>query len=43
MRESLSTESNSLYEKLSQVEGMIDRLRETLEKEGLKYEKKVKI
>ena len=42
MRESLSTESNSLYEKLSQVEGMIDRLRETLEKEGLKYEKKGK-
>jgi len=42
MRESLSTESDGLYEKLSKVEGMIEKLREVLEAEGLKYEKKGK-
>jgi DNA repair exonuclease SbcCD ATPase subunit len=42
MRESLNSESDSLYEKLSKVEGMIERLREVLEKESLRFEKKSK-
>jgi len=42
MRESLSTESDNLYEKLSKVEGMIEKLREVLETESLRYEKKGK-
>ena len=42
MRESLNNETNSLYEKLSKVEGMIERLREALEKENLRFEKKDK-
>ena len=42
MRESLSTESDNLYEKLSKVEGMIAKLREVLETESLRYEKKGK-
>jgi len=42
MRESLSTESDNLYKKLSKVEGMIEKLREVLETESLRYEKKGK-
>ena len=42
MRESLSTESDNLYEKLSKVEGMIEKLREVLEQESLRFEKKGK-
>jgi len=40
MRETLQTKSNSLLEKLTQVEAMIERLRGGLEKEGLRLEKK---
>jgi len=42
MRESLNAESDSLYEKLSKVEGMIEKLREVLEKESLRFERKSK-
>lgn len=40
MRETMQTKSNSLFEKLTQVEAMIERLRGGLEKEGLRLEKK---
>lgn len=40
MRETLQTKSNSLLEKLTQVEAMIEKLRGGLEKEGLRLEKK---
>ena len=40
MRETMQTKSNSLLEKLTQVEAMIERLRGGLEKEGLRLEKK---
>jgi len=40
MRESLTAESNSLMEKLSMLEMQMDKLREALEKEGLRFEKK---
>ena len=42
MRESLNAESDNLYEKLSKVEGMIEKLREVLEQESLRFEKKGK-
>ena len=40
MREALTSESNSLMEKLSMLEMQMDKLREALEKEGLRFEKK---
>jgi hypothetical protein len=40
MRETLQTKSNSLLEKLTQVETMIEKLRNGLEKEGMRLEKK---
>ena len=40
MRETLQTKSNSLLEKLTQVEAMVEKLRGGLEKEGLRLEKK---
>ena len=40
MRETLQTKSNSLLEKLTQVEAMVEKLRSGLEKEGLRLEKK---
>ena len=40
MRESLTAESNSLMEKLSMLEAQVERLREALEQEGLRFEKK---
>lgn len=42
MRESLTTESNSLLEKLTTLEGQVERLKDALEKEGLRFEKKGK-
>ena len=42
MRESLNAESDNLYEKLSKVEGRIEKLREVLEQESLRFEKKGK-
>jgi len=40
MRESLTAESNSLMEKLSMLEAHINKLREVLEAEGMRFEKK---
>jgi hypothetical protein len=40
MREALTSESNGLMEKLSMLEAQMDKLREALEKEGLRFEKK---
>ena len=40
MRESLTAESNGLMEKLSMLEAQVERLREALEQEGLRFEKK---
>ena len=40
MREALTSESNGLMEKLSILEMQMDKLREALEKEGLRFEKK---
>jgi len=40
MRESLTAESNSLMEKLSMLEAQIEKLREVLETEGMRFEKK---
>jgi len=40
MRETMQTKSNSMLEKLTQVEAMIERLKGGLEKEGLRLEKK---
>ena len=40
MRESLTAESNNLMEKLSMLEAQVERLREALEQEGLRFEKK---
>lgn len=40
MRESLTTESNSLLEKLTTLEGQVEKLKDALEKEGLRLEKK---
>jgi len=40
MRESLTAESNSLMEKLSMLEAQVERLREALEAEGMRFEKK---
>ena len=40
MRESLTAESNSLMEKLSMLEAQVEKLREVLEAEGLRFEKK---
>ena len=40
MRESLTAESNSLMEKLSMLEAQVNRLREVLEAEGMRFEKK---
>lgn len=42
MRESLTTESNSLLEKLTTLEGQVEKLKDALEKEGLRFEKKGK-
>lgn len=42
MRESLTTESNSLLEKLTTLEGQVEKLKDALEKEGLRLEKKGK-
>ena len=40
MRESLTAESNNLMEKLSMIEAQVEKLREVLELEGLRFEKK---
>jgi len=40
MRESLTAESNSLMEKLSMLEAQVNKLREVLEAEGMRFEKK---
>lgn len=40
MRESLTAESNNLMEKLSMLEAQVEKLREVLEQEGLRFEKK---
>jgi len=40
MRESLTAESNSLMEKLSMLEAQIEKLKEVLEVEGMRFEKK---
>ena len=40
MRESLTAESNGLMEKLSMLEAQVEKLREVLEAEGLRFEKK---
>ena len=40
MREALTSESNSLMEKLSMLEMQMEKLRTALEKEGLRFEKK---
>ena len=40
MRESLTAESNSLMEKLSMLEAQVEKLKEVLEAEGLRFEKK---
>ena len=40
MRESLTAESNSLMEKLSMLETQINKLKEVLETEGMRFEKK---
>ena len=40
MCEALTSESNGLMEKLSMLEAQMDKLREALEKEGLRFEKK---
>lgn len=40
MRESLTAESNSLMEKLSMLEAQVERLKEALEAEGMRFEKK---
>ena len=42
MSEALTTESNSLLEKLTTLEGQVERLKDALEKEGLRFEKKGK-
>ena len=40
MRESLTAESNGLMKKLSMLEAQIEKLRDALEAEGMKFEKK---
>ncbi len=40
MRESLQTESNSLLEKLTTLESQCNKLKDAIEKEGLRLEKK---
>lgn len=40
MRETLTSESNSLMEKLSMLEAQVEKLRAVLEQEGLRFEKK---
>ena len=40
MREALTSESNSLMEKLSMLEAQIEKLRGVLEQEGMRFEKK---
>ena len=40
MRESLTAESNSLMEKLSMLEAQVNKLKEVLEAEGMRFEKK---
>jgi len=40
MRESLTAESNNLMEKLSMLEAQVEKLREVLEAEGMRFEKK---
>ena len=40
MRESLTAESNNLMEKLSMLEAQVNKLREVLEAEGMRFEKK---
>ena len=40
MREALTSESNSLMEKLSMLEMQMEKLKTALEKEGLRFEKK---
>ena len=40
MRESVTAESNSLMEKLSMLEAQVNKLREVLEAEGMRFEKK---
>tara|TARA_R110001592_G_scaffold40170_3_gene132084 strand:+ start:989 stop:1615 length:627 start_codon:yes stop_codon:yes gene_type:complete len=40
MREALTSESNNLMEKLSMLEAQIEKLREVLETEGMRFEKK---
>ena len=40
MREALTSESNSLMEKLSMLEMQMEKLRAVLEQEGLRFEKK---
>ena len=40
MRETLTSESNSLMEKLSMLEAQVEKLKEVLEQEGLRFEKK---
>lgn len=40
MRESLTAESNSLMEKLSMLEAQVEKLRDALEAEGMRFEKK---
>ena len=40
MRETLTSESNSLMEKLSMLEAQVEKLREVLEAEGMRFEKK---
>ena len=40
MRETLTSESNSLMEKLSMLEAQIEKLKGVLEQEGMRFEKK---
>jgi small-conductance mechanosensitive channel len=40
MRESLTAESNNLMQKLSMLEAQVNKLREVLEAEGMRFEKK---
>lgn len=40
MRESLTAESNGLMEKLSMLEAQVEKLRDALEAEGMRFEKK---
>jgi len=40
MREALTSESNGLMEKLSMLEAQVEKLKEVLEAEGMRFEKK---